>query len=76
MAKARGNEQAWLGGARNPSTFDWIVAIFVVAVQIGLVMAVNALFIEPDPTRMKNVDQRPRKHGVRRRKFGFYSDRV
>ena len=59
MAKARGNEQAWLGGARNPSTFDWIVAIFVVAVQIGLVMAVNALFIEPDPTRMKNVDRDP-----------------
>ena len=44
MAKARGYEQAWLGGARNPSTFDWIVAIFVVAVQVGLVSAVDALF--------------------------------
>ena len=35
MAKARGYEQAWLGGARNPSTFDWIVAIFAVVVQLG-----------------------------------------
>ena len=33
MAKSRAYEQAWLSGARNPSTFAWIVAVFAVAVQ-------------------------------------------
>ena len=44
MAKAQGYEQAWLGGARNPSTFDWIVAIFLIAVQAGVGYAINAFF--------------------------------
>jgi O-antigen ligase len=34
MAKSRGYQQAWLSGARNPSTFAWIVAFFAVAVQL------------------------------------------
>ena len=53
MAKARGYEQAWLGGARNPSTFDWIVAVFLVAVQVGAAAAVVAVFFESDPTRVE-----------------------
>ena len=44
MAKARGYEQAWLGGARNPSTFDWIVAIFLVVVQVGGASAIIRVF--------------------------------
>ena len=60
MAKARGYEQAWLGGARNPSTFDWIVAIFAVVVQVGAVSAVNAFFSEPNPTlRAIRLDRDP-----------------
>ena len=33
MAKSRGYQQAWLGGASKPSTFAWIVALFAIVVQ-------------------------------------------
>ena len=33
MAKSRGYQQVWLGGAPNPSTFAWIVALYAIVVQ-------------------------------------------
>ena len=33
MAKSRGYQQVWLGGAPKPSTFAWIVALFAIVVQ-------------------------------------------
>ena len=59
MAKTRGYERAWLGGVRNPFAFDWIVAVFVVAVQVGAGSAVSAFFFEPNPTRVMNLDRDP-----------------
>jgi exopolysaccharide production protein ExoQ len=43
MAKSRGYEQAWLTGARNPSTFAWVVAVFAVAVQINAFLDINTM---------------------------------
>ena len=34
MAKSRGYQQLWLGGAPKPSTFAWIVALFAIVVQL------------------------------------------
>ena len=33
----------------NPSTFDWIVAIFAVVVQVGGAGVIYAFFFEPNP---------------------------
>ena len=74
MAKSRGYEQAWLSGARNPSTFAWIVAIFAVAVQYGAFPDISRM--GPNGEDLPDLIQNPGQHSVRHRKFGFYSDRV
>ena len=48
MAKSRGYQQAWLSGARNPSTFAWIVALFAVVVQQQDVLAFLDLRATPN----------------------------
>jgi exopolysaccharide production protein ExoQ len=46
MAKSRGYQQVWLGGAPNPSTFAWIVALFAIVVQQPMMS--SALYQRPD----------------------------
>ena len=46
MAKSRGYQQVWLGGAPNPSTFAWIVALFAIVVQQH---EVSNAFLHPNP---------------------------
>jgi exopolysaccharide production protein ExoQ len=43
MARPRGNKQARLSSARNPSIFAWIVSVFAVGVQFGAFMYVNKM---------------------------------
>ena len=46
MAKSRGYQQVWLGGAPNPATFAWIVALFAIVVQQH---EVSNAFLHPNP---------------------------
>jgi O-antigen ligase len=56
MAKSRGYQQAWLSGARNPSTFAWIVAFFAVAVQYGARVGDNGTDLSiNDPVDPRNT---------------------
>jgi exopolysaccharide production protein ExoQ len=47
MAKSRGYQQVWLGGAPNPSIFAWIVALFAIVVQEQHALS-NALYDPQD----------------------------
>jgi exopolysaccharide production protein ExoQ len=60
VAKSRDYKQARLNGARNPSTFAWIVAIFAVAVQgVGAVNALSAFLDPSNLDDLPNLDQDP-----------------
>jgi exopolysaccharide production protein ExoQ len=57
MARSRGHKQAWLSGARNPSIFAWIIAVFAVGVQFGAFMYLNKM--GPNGNDLPSLTQDP-----------------
>jgi O-antigen ligase len=53
----KGYQQAWLSGARNPSTFAWIVAVFAVSVQYEAFQSLHTM--GPNGKDLPGLDQDP-----------------